>query len=122
MTRNKDYFYLLMVLIVSCTAPSMLPKDYSRETEILLPFRIDTMEIVDLRRDTTSLSMKLPAFATRKKDWIINPTFNSPLKNEIMDMIRSASNPDGLPTRVTLTIKEDYYKISGSAIKVSEHT
>ncbi len=37
-------------------------------------------------------------------------------------MIEASSNPDGLPANVIFYVNEAYYKISGNATKVGEHS
>jgi len=41
---------------------------------------------------------------------------------ELIEMINQSSNPEGLPVKVTFSIKDGYYKISGNARSVGEHT
>jgi hypothetical protein len=83
---------------------------------------VDAIHIVDLRTDTLTADMNLPVFATRQREWIIRPALKADLQNEILEMIKGSSNPEGLPVNVTFSIKDGYYKISGNAVRVGEHT
>lgn len=123
MINLKKYFYLIIiVLFVACATPMQLPKDISLQNTILLPFKIDTIVISDLRTDTVTTNLKLPVFVTRPKEWIVKPALKTDLRNEVSQMIQEASNSDGLPAKITFTIKDGYYKIDGDAMKVGEHT
>jgi hypothetical protein len=66
--------------------------------------------------------MKLPVFVTRPKEWIVKPTLKGDMLNEVVKMIEQSSNAEGLPAHVTLIVKDGYYKISGDAWKVGEHS
>jgi hypothetical protein len=121
--KSLTFYFLLLstLMLAGCAAPIPLPQDVSLQKTVLLPFKINSIHLVDMRKDTASVDMNLPTFSTRPKEWTIKPPFISGLKNEVMDMIQHASNPEGLPVDLTLSIVNGYYRIAGDARKVGEH-
>ncbi|HMG90844.1 MAG TPA: hypothetical protein VK589_12320 [Chryseolinea sp.] len=118
-------FVILIALagfLFSCSAPVQLQKDYSLNKRILLPFRVDSVVFVDRRTDTLTKDLKLPLLTAKPREWIVKPGLSEELKREILKMIEDSSNPDGLSTNVIFYVNEAYYKISGNATKVGEHT
>lgn len=109
-------------VLLSCAPAVMLPPDLSLGKELLLPFRIDSIEVIDQRPDTVTREMNLPVFAAKRSEWIVRPGLSKELMTEVISMITASSNAEGLPVIVTLVIEDGYYKISGSASKVGEHT
>lgn len=111
-----------MTFSISCVTTARLPQDFSLGKKITLPFRIDSVILVDLRKDTTTIDLKIPFVISRKQEWKKSPTFQGDLKAEIMNMISNASYPDGLPCNITLTIKDGYYRIDGSSTAISQYS
>jgi hypothetical protein len=112
----------IAVLFFACSTPTKLPVDVAEQHRALLAFRIDSVIFVDNRPDTVTADMKLPVFATRSREWKISPALTPDLREELKNIIQSTSNPEGLPTSLTVVIEEGYYKISGNAFEVGEHT
>jgi len=113
---------ILASILFSCASPPLLPPDISIGKGLLLPFRIDSIRVIDHRPDTASEDMKLPVFTTKRKEWIVKPGLNNETKTNIISLINASSNPEGFPVIVTLFIEEGYYKVSGNATEVGEHT
>ena len=116
------YFLLISILSVACASSVHLPKDISTEGSILLPFKVDTVIIVDLRKDTISTELTLPIFAVKQREWIVRPSLKADLQQDIMDLIKKGSYSDGIPAVVTVSIHDGYYRIAGNAKKVGEYT
>lgn len=87
-----------------------------------LPVRVDSIIFVDRRPDTLTARMNLPAISTKQREWIVKPGLSPSLHNEIVEMIKTASNPLGPPCTITVHIVDGYYKIIGNATQVQEHT
>ncbi len=112
---------MVVILLIGCSTASRLPADLSIQSKLFLAFRIDSIAYVDLRPDTSSGKMDLPAIAARQREWKISPTLTPALRAELSSMIKSSSNPEGLPTILTVTLDEGYYMVSGNAGQVGEH-
>jgi len=122
MVSMKIYVaFLLSFFALGCMTPVRLPKDISIENKVLLPFRVDTVFIVDLRSDTTSEQLKLPLLSIEPREWIVRPALKTNLRQEIVQLINRASFADGIPAEVTLYVQDGYYKIAGNAHAVGEY-
>lgn len=122
MKQSCYFLSLILVGLFSCSQQLQLPKDDSLNGKALLPFRIDTVIFVDKRSDTLTTEMELPLIISRSKQWTIKPGLGKATKEEIAFMIRNASYTEGLPVNVTVTVLDGYYKVTGNATKVGEHT
>ena len=112
----------IAVLFAACSTPTKLPVDATEQHRAFLAFRIDSVIFVDNRPDTVTAEMKLPLLSTRPREWKISPALTTELREELKNIIQSTSNPEGLPTLLTVVIEEGYYKISGNAFEVGEHS
>jgi hypothetical protein len=61
-------------------------------------------------------------FSARQQEWKIIPALEAHLHADIIEMIQSASNPQGFPTILNLIITNGYYKVSRNSNRVGEHT
>ena len=114
--------WLFLLIVCGCATPVPLPKDYSLQKRIMLPFKVDAIVINDLRTNTTSANMDLPVFVTKAKEWTKSPTLSADLEAEITGMIQASSFSDGLAADVTVSINEGYYRVYGNARQVGEYT
>jgi hypothetical protein len=121
---NLQPFAILVIFILAsaCATPVPFPKDNSLQRQLIVPFRIDAIEVKDVRPDTSFIAWDLPVFAVRQEEWIAYPPFNGDFKKEIIEMITKSSNADGLPAKLVVTINDGYYKIEGNTNSVSERS
>jgi hypothetical protein len=118
----RRFTWLFLLIVFGCATPVPLPKDYSLQKRIILPFKVDAIVINDLRADTTSTKMDLPVLVTKPKEWTKSPTLSGELAAEIKTMIQASSFAEGLPADVTVSINEGYYRVYGNARKVGEYS
>jgi hypothetical protein len=109
------------LLVIGCATVITPPIDHSISKGLLLPFRVDSIYISDSREDSITTEMDI-IFSARQQEWKITPALEPGLHTEIIDMIQSASNPEGFPTTLTLFITNGYYKISRNSNRMGEHT
>lgn len=125
-SRPSDQAAIVLVLLGTlsilfrCT-PHQLPQDITQQKSVVLPVRIDSIIFVDERPDTLTVSMDLPVFASKSKEWVVKPGLSTSLRKEIIEIINRASNPVGLPCTVTVHIEEGHYKILGNSSQVQEY-
>jgi len=125
---GNQYFYvsrfgwLFLLIVCGCAAPIPLPRDYSTQKSILLPFKVDAVVIKDLRADTTNAKMDLPVLVAKSSEWIKSPPLSGDVRSEIKEMIYTSSYSNGVPADVTVSITKGYYRIYGNAWEVGEYT
>ena len=116
------FTWLFLLIVVGCATPIPLPKDYSTQKSILLPFKVNAVVIKDLRTDTTSAKMDLPVLVAKSSEWIKSPLLSGDVRAEIKEMIHTSSYSNGVLADVTVSITKGYYRIYGNAWEVGEYT
>jgi hypothetical protein len=120
--KSLCFAIVIFVSFCACSPALRVPTDLTEQNKLHLAFRIDSVAFVDSRLDTVTAEMKLPLFASRQREWKISPALSPDLQEELKNIIQSSSNPEGIPTLLTVVIEEGYYKISGNAFQVGEYS
>jgi hypothetical protein len=109
--RARFFGMLLFVSgMASCSGIRQLPPDLSRQKkETFIPFRVDRIDIVDLRECLYPGNKKIPPTDPEKTEEIVNPVLSDKLKNEFMEMIRASAYPEAMRADLKVTIREGYY-------------
>src|SRR5688572_20968823 len=95
----------IIVLLQSCITSQYVVKDESIN-KITIPFRADTIIILDERMHKRPMNWDLPAVSTKPFSVIGDPELTLEQKNILATLIKQSENINGKPARITLRLLE----------------
>lgn len=112
---------LLSLSISSCISTHQIPLiDMSKET-VDLPFKIDKLEIIDIRDTLLPMNWDVPMMSAKKSEWKGNPELSELNKNDIETIIRKSEKFEGIPVTMEFKIIEGVCELQADWKSVKEY-
>lgn len=121
---NYKLYYLQIIsafFFTSCFSTREIQiKDFSAE-EIILPFKIEKLSIVDKREKLLPMNWDVPTFGGKKREWIGNPPLSETNKIDITKIIEKSQNIESTPANIEFRIIEGECKLTADWKSVNEY-
>ena len=121
MIRKALFLSLLLLGFGACVPTREAgPKDLSTEP-ISLPFKFETVEILDKRDTLLPMNWDTPFMSARKRAWVGNPALDPATKQDLESQLRRSEKADGIPAQVEFRLLEGICKINADWKSVTEY-
>jgi len=110
-----------LISILGCTSTrQLILEDLSTEL-IFLPFKIDSIVIVDARDSLMPMNWDVPLLSAKKRKWEGNPPLSQLNRNNIVDIINRSSTENGIPAHINYSIVESICSLQVDWKSVTEY-
>jgi hypothetical protein len=121
MVKYNFLFLVIYFSLIGCFPVREIPlTDYTHE-KLDLPFKVDSFDIVDARKDMLPMGWDVPLIYTKTREWRGNPEFSDVNQTDITQIIRQSEKPNGIPVNLEFRILEGECQLNADWKSMTEY-
>ena len=121
MTKYSFLLLVVFITLIGCFPVREIPlTDYTTE-KLDLPFKVDSFDVVDARKDLQPMNWDVPLMSTKTREWRGNPEFSDINLTDITQIIRRSEKSDGIPVHLEFRILEGLCQLNADWKSMTEY-